>query len=205
MVAAGSILVTGSFASYRSLAARGWKREIVNHLKNIYVNENGIRQAQIETYWKHLKRSFRATHLEVSMENARKYITSFKFIYNSRKAPMRFSATRFRSSHPFLSANPLVAMSIRAIRASFRLTLSLAHPRCLHVKDARKNGGPLSIRATRPEEGTSILYLQEPFADEDSVIAYLLECQSEKISTRDECGSRFKLYPVKVTRKYSGY
>lgn len=73
------------------------------------------------------------------------------------------------------------------------------------MKDARKNGGPLSSRATRPEEGISILYLQERFPDENSVIAYLFECQSEKMSRCDECGSRFKLYPVRGTRKYSGY
>lgn len=85
MVAEGSILVTDSFASYRPLAARGWKREIVNHRKNIYVNENGISQAQIETYWKHLKRSFRGTHLKVSRKNAWKYINSFNFIYNRRR------------------------------------------------------------------------------------------------------------------------
>lgn len=42
-VATGSILVTDSYASYRSLASRGWQREIVNHSKNIFVNSNGIR------------------------------------------------------------------------------------------------------------------------------------------------------------------
>lgn len=85
MVAPGSILVTDSFASYRSLASRGWRREVVNHSKNIYVNENGISQAQIETYWKYLKKSLRGTHLKVSRRNVWKYISAFNFVYNRRK------------------------------------------------------------------------------------------------------------------------
>lgn len=78
-------------------------------------------------------------------------------------------------------------------------------PRLLNVKGARKDGGPLSAGTARHEDGTSILYLQERFPDEDSVIAYLFECQSEKLSRCDECGSRFKLCPVRGTSKYSGY
>lgn len=84
IAAEGSILVTDSYASYRSLKSRGWHREIVNHSMKIYTNDNGVSQAQIETYWKHLKRSFRSTHLRIDRKNAWKYLNSFNFIYNRR-------------------------------------------------------------------------------------------------------------------------
>lgn len=64
-----SILVTDGFASYNMLWKRGWNREIVNHSKRIFVNENGVSQAQIETYWGHLKRNLRLNHLRVDRDN----------------------------------------------------------------------------------------------------------------------------------------
>lgn len=84
ILVAGSIVVTDSFASYRSLKSRGWDRVVVNHRQRIFVNEDGISQAHIESYWKHLKRSFRGTHLRISRRYIWKYINSFNFIYNRR-------------------------------------------------------------------------------------------------------------------------
>lgn len=83
-VVRGSILVTDGFASYQCLARLGWQRELVNHSRRVYVNDNGISQAQIETYWRHLKRSLRLTHLRVNRDNLWKYIYSFNFVYNRR-------------------------------------------------------------------------------------------------------------------------
>lgn len=84
LVKSGSILATDGFASYNILAKRGWRREVVNHSKRIFVNENGISQAQIETYWGHLKRNFRLNHLKAERANIWKYINSFNFVYNRR-------------------------------------------------------------------------------------------------------------------------
>lgn len=79
-----SIIVTDSHRSYARLARLGWRHEIVNHAKFLWVNENGIGQSQIETYWGHLKRSFRATHLHIDQKNIWKYIQEFNFRYNRR-------------------------------------------------------------------------------------------------------------------------
>lgn len=74
----------------------------------------------------------------------------------------------------------------------------------LHMKGAGEIGGTLTPRAARLQEGMNIFYLEDRFPDEDSVIAYLFECQSEKLSQCDECGEKLKLYPVRGTRRYSG-
>lgn len=84
VVRPGSILVTDGFAGYRGMHRRGWHHEIVNHHRRIWVNSNGACQAQVETYWWHLKRTLRLTHLRIDRENAWKYINAFNFVYNRR-------------------------------------------------------------------------------------------------------------------------
>lgn len=79
-----SIIVTDGHASYRSLPKYNWRTETVNHSKNIYVNSNGVSQAQIETYWGHMKRAFRLSHLRIERHNVWKYINAFNFVYNRR-------------------------------------------------------------------------------------------------------------------------
>jgi len=84
LVAKGSIIVTDGHASYRSLPKQGWKTVTVNHSRQIYADENGISQAQIESYWGHMKRYLRVSHLRVDRRNLWKYINSFNFVYNRR-------------------------------------------------------------------------------------------------------------------------
>lgn len=84
LVNRGSIIVTDGFASYKSLPKLGWDTVTVNHSKNIYADENGISQAQIETYWGHMKRAFRLSHLRIERRNIWKYINCFNFVYNRR-------------------------------------------------------------------------------------------------------------------------
>lgn len=84
LVRPGSTIVTDGFASYRCLAQRGWHNEVVNHHRQIFVNENGACQAQVETYWRHLKRTLRLTYLRVDRENLWKYMHAFNFVYNRR-------------------------------------------------------------------------------------------------------------------------
>lgn len=74
----------------------------------------------------------------------------------------------------------------------------------LHMKGAGEIGGTLTPRAARLQEGMNIFYLEHRFPNEASVIAYLFECQSEKLSRCDECGAKLKLYPVRGTKRYSG-
>lgn len=84
LVERGSIIVTDGHASYRSLPKRNWDVITVNHSKRIYADENGISQAQIESYWGHMKRAFRLSHLRIDRENIWKYINCFNFVYNRR-------------------------------------------------------------------------------------------------------------------------
>lgn len=73
-----------------------------------------------------------------------------------------------------------------------------------YMKGAGEIGGTLTPRAARQQEGMSIHYLQDRFPDEDSLIAYLFECQAERLSRCDECGSKLKLYRISGTKRYSG-
>lgn len=84
LVSRGSILVTDGHPSYKTLPKKNWEVITVNHSKQIYADENGISQAQIETYWGHMKRAFRLSHLRLDRENAWKYINCFNFVYNRR-------------------------------------------------------------------------------------------------------------------------
>lgn len=84
MVNIGSIIVTDSHPSYKSLSKNNWDVITVNHSKNIYATKDGVSQAQIETYWGHMKRSFRLSHLRIDRKNVWKYINCFNFVYNRR-------------------------------------------------------------------------------------------------------------------------
>lgn len=79
-----AIIVTDGYRSYHSITKLGWQHEKVNHSKRIFVNDSGYCQAQIETYWRYLKKCIKLMHLKADERNAWKYINSFNFVYNRR-------------------------------------------------------------------------------------------------------------------------
>ena len=83
-VRSGSIIVTDSHRSYRKIENLGWDHEVVNHASFFWISENGVSQSQIETYWGHLKRALRGTHIHIAHKNLWKYLQEFNFRYNRR-------------------------------------------------------------------------------------------------------------------------
>lgn len=77
-------IVTDGYRSYHSIAKLGWQHEKVNHSKRIFVNDGGYCQAQIETYWRYLKKCIKLMHLKTDKGNAWKYINAFNFVYDRR-------------------------------------------------------------------------------------------------------------------------
>ena len=84
-----AIIVTDGYRSYSSIAKHGWQHQKVNHSKRIFVNADGLCQAQIETYWRYLKKSIKLMHLKADDRKIWKYIGSFNFVYNRRNRSHR--------------------------------------------------------------------------------------------------------------------
>lgn len=80
----GSCVVTDSYSSYVTLDKVGYRHEVVNHRKNIWVNGSGYSTARIESYWASLKRSIFATHRHIAYRYLDLYISLHAFRHNAR-------------------------------------------------------------------------------------------------------------------------
>ncbi|WP_342254669.1 IS1595 family transposase [Spiroplasma endosymbiont of Zeiraphera isertana] len=71
---------TDSWRGYRDFKLFFPKHETVNH-QNSYVSKNGVNTNQIESVWKHIRRTFR-THIRVSKQHVHLYAKESAYKFN---------------------------------------------------------------------------------------------------------------------------
>lgn len=82
-----SIIISDGFGGYSGLKKEFKDHQIVNHEKEIYVNDAGYTTNPMETHWSLLKRMIKGTHIHVSRKHLPKYIAENIFRYENRVRP----------------------------------------------------------------------------------------------------------------------
>lgn len=75
---------TDDLASYNSLAKLGFKHNVIEHSKKIYVTGKDIHTNSIEGFWSQLKRSIDGTYHHVTPKHLQEYADEYSFRYNHR-------------------------------------------------------------------------------------------------------------------------
>jgi transposase len=85
-VAQGSMVSTDELRSYMNLRKEGYIHGMVQHNRSQW--KRGIHHTNgIESFWSHLKRSIRGTHINVSRKHLQKYLGEFEYRFNMRLTP----------------------------------------------------------------------------------------------------------------------
>ena len=82
-IAKGSTILTDEYPGYKSLGARGYTHQSVNHMRHQYVNGK-VHTNTIEGFWSHFKCSMKGTHRSISRKHMQKYLCEFEFRFNLR-------------------------------------------------------------------------------------------------------------------------
>jgi transposase len=82
----GTVISSDEWPSYAGLKRAGYAHDTVNHSHDEWVRGN-VHTNTIESFWGHLKRSIRGTHISVSRKHLPKYLGEFEFRYNLRHSP----------------------------------------------------------------------------------------------------------------------
>ena len=82
----GSHVMTDTASNFQSMADHGYKHEMVNHKAKEYVRGN-VHTNSIESFWSHVQRSIKGTHIWVSKKHLQTYLCEFEYRHNRRRSP----------------------------------------------------------------------------------------------------------------------
>ena len=95
-VQAGSHIMTDTDMVFRNLEKHGYKHEMVNHKAKEYVRGN-VHTNSIESFWAHVQRSIKGTHIWVSKKHLQTYLREFEYRHNLRHSPQLMMDVLMRS------------------------------------------------------------------------------------------------------------
>jgi hypothetical protein len=82
----GSGLMTDHATVFKYVGMTGYRHEAVNHHEKEYVRGN-VHTNTIESFWSHVTRSIRGTHVWVSKKHLQTYLREFEYRHNLRHDP----------------------------------------------------------------------------------------------------------------------
>ena len=82
----GSHVMSDTAGNFKSIGEHGYKHEQVNHSAKEYVRGN-VHTNSIESFWSHVQRSIKGTHIWVSKKHLQTYLCEFEYRHNLRRSP----------------------------------------------------------------------------------------------------------------------